>query len=143
MKDLKAKVTISRVSSNHGEDYVSIRVEDEDAGIEFLDLSLSIESFGAALLGMAYQKGTMEVRSLEHVGKVIERDVLSFPLPIEAAFRDKEAARKTAKEVCPDGWIHEDYFSSKDSFFIKDGRVHARCRIRRWVDKAIEGEKDD
>jgi hypothetical protein len=73
------------------------------------------------------------VYSLERVGKEMKMDKLQFPLPKNVSYRNKkEAAKAEAGHLCPEGWTHDNYFNSQDSFFDKDGEPWAQVIIRKW-----------
>jgi len=131
----KARLTISRYQGDGGG--IHIRVKDEEAGIEFLDLEVSLEEFANALTGMGMVPANMEVRGIENVGKRIERMTFTFPLPEYTTYKDrKRIAAQVAQEVAPEGWTASSYFGSQESFFTgEDGLIHARTSLYRWVDK--------
>lgn len=129
-----AKITISRPNCSSGRKYISIRIDDADAEINFLDIEIGLEEFSEALTGLGSTPCKMEIRGLENVGKKIEREVLEFVLP-SGEFRSKEEAVREAIKNCPDGWTPSLYFGSQTSFFDRDGKRMARCNISRWVDK--------
>ena len=132
----KAKLTISRPQRSNGKRMISITVRDSDAGIEFLEIDISLESFAECITGLAYAECDIEFSGLENVGKQIERDTIEFEIPEYIYFGTrKEIAYKLAKETAPDGWIVSNYFGSQSSFFRKDGKDYARTSISRWVEK--------
>jgi len=74
----------------------------------------------------------IEVFNLDHVGKEHENKSFEFILPKHDYNERKQCALETIKDVCPDGWISDDYFSSQDSFFKIGDKEYARVNIRRW-----------
>jgi len=135
----KAVIGICRPSFSDGHQAMVIDVEDSDARINFLRLEISLEKFAKALTGMAVDC-EMTVHGLENVGKKIETDKIEFEMPnSQNAFllekEEKEVAREIAKKNTPEGWITDQYFDSKDSFFYRDGKRWARTTIIRWVNK--------
>jgi len=130
----KAKITISRPHGG-GSNFIRISVRDDDAGVEFLVLKISLENFAEALTGLCNTECAMEAHGLENVGKRKERDSITFPMPESNCSNRKLVAASEADKQTPDGWFASDYFSSQDSFFTQDGVAMAKTQIFRWVDK--------
>ena len=123
-----ARITIL---ANDGE--VKIELKDAKSSITFARVSMTAEQFVRALSRTSYCDCDCEVFSLEKIGKQHENKTFEFEIP---KFEYNERHAKTAeiaKAVCPDGWLPDTYFGSKDSFFEKDGKFYARCTIRRWI----------
>ena len=132
----KAKLSISRPSCSNGDKFISIKVEDVDAGITFLALEIDYASFAEVITGMSMVDCSMEVRNLKNVGKSIERDNIEFPISYEGYRSErKDAAIEAARSHTPEGWEFSEYFGSQNSFFSKDGETWARTSIYRWVEK--------
>ena len=69
---------------------------------------------------------------------VKEIDKIEFIIPNNISYQERnKIAYKKAKEYClshcDTGWIPDNYFNSKNSFFTKNGQDYARCTIRRWI----------
>ena len=129
--DMQGQLTISRQTGD-GE-RISIRIRDERAGIEFVELTLTLEQYAQAISGLSCVPCEVEVQGLENVGKRLEVDTLEFPLgSSEYGDKRKEVAAKLAAETCPAGWTPDLHFGSQNSFFQRDGETWARCTIRRW-----------
>lgn len=135
MTKIKGQLTISRPISSSGEKLISIRINDVDAGIEFLRLEIGLEEFAECLTGLSRQHCEFEVENLQNVGKRIEREPLVFAIPQCSYPNKKKVACETAKSLCNDGWHAREYFDSKDSFFTEDGIAYARTQKTRWVSK--------
>jgi len=130
----KAKITIGRIQG-FDSGYVRITVTDADAGIEFLDLRLTLNNFAEALTGLGNTECEITLRGLENLGKRKERDSIEFPMP-DCQYSDKKVvAAAEARKATPEGWIASDYFNSQDSFFRKDGQEYGRTSISRWINK--------
>ncbi len=78
-------------------------------------------------------KCSIEYGSLECVGKKMEMDHFEFPIPNVKYTEREKVAREIALRECPEGWIPDNYYGSKESFFRKDDQNYARVIIRRWV----------
>lgn len=128
-----AKLTISRLRGD--KECVSISIEDTDAVLTFVRLELDLEQFAEALMGLASVQGEMEVMGLENVGKKREMKTLEFPLPDDCGHYYAKTAEEEVGKYLPEGWEFHGSFESKSSFFDKNGKKWARCRILRWIDK--------
>lgn len=132
----KAKLSISRPSCSDGSEFISIRVEDEDAGITFLELEISYANFAQALTGLHGMDCDMEFRGLENVGKRQEQKNIEFKMPKYEHYKDRQTiAAKEAQRQAPEGWTASTYFGSRSSFFQSDNEEWARTSIYRWVEK--------
>ncbi len=134
---IKGTVSINRLSGLD-KPTIQITVTDEDARIEFLQLRMSPEAFGRCVTGQSMIECDLEVRDLENVGKVFERQPLEFQLSDENQSWSAEVKIIAAKEAdrrAPDGWFASHYFGSQNSFFTKNGENWARTYMYRWVDK--------
>ena len=127
---MQGQLTISRQTGD-GE-RISIRIRDERAGIEFVELTLTLEQYAQAISGLSCVPCEVAVQGLENVGKRLETDELVFPIGFPEYGRQKEVAAKRAAEWCPAGWVPNLHFGSQNSFFQLDGETWARCSIRRW-----------
>jgi len=134
---MKIQAQISIMFSDNGLD---IQIRDNDSFIEFIDLHLNPKQTCQALSRLGNTPvETCDVIGLEHVGKYLETQKLTFGMPENFPY-DKELAYNQARMNCPEGWEVDNYFGSQDSFFTdKHGLHFARATIRRWVDKK-EGE---
>lgn len=131
----KAKISISRPTWSDGRKAIVISVEDDDAGIQFLELEMSLEDFAECVTGLHGCDANMKFRGLENVGKKQERDTIEFKMP-DCSYKEQEKiAYEQAKLNTPEGWIASSYFGSEGSFFTKDGENWARTSIHRWVEK--------
>jgi len=130
---MKGKISISVTHCGSGEKYISIELIDEASGIHFVDAKMSFEDFAKAITGQAHMKMHFKARGLDRVGKVMEHKPFEFVIP-KCDYHDRlHIAEKIAVRICPEGWVPDKYFGSKDSFFEKDGKQYARTTIRRWV----------
>lgn len=130
--EINANITITASY----DDEITITVEDRTSSVRFLEMKLTREQFiNAAMnrLGCTDVKHA-EVRGLEKIGKKMEMQNFEFPLPADITYETKHVKTvETVKECCPKGWVPDLSFSSRESFFTKDGKEYARTTIRRWV----------
>lgn len=116
-------------------DGATIEIEDGNSNTMFAKIILTPEQLCQAMSRQAFTPCSLEVKGLDRVGKKHENKDHVFELPSEI-FRNKENALalfQLAKKTTPEGWIPDNYFSSQNSFFSKDGKNYARCVIRRWI----------
>lgn len=131
---MKIKGEITLLFNEEG---LHIELRDEKASIKFADIKLNQEQTCQALSRLAMTDCEIEVQMLENVGKEMEDQLITFPLPKEVDYSNrKEIARKEADRICQEGfkgWISDGNFSSRGSFLIKDGKEYAQTRIKRWI----------
>ena len=134
-KKLDGKITIL-----FSEEGLTIELVDWDSGITFAVVKLNQTQACQALSRLSYVDcAEMTVGNLENVGRKYEHDMLEFPLTtrIDHACDGKriKLLRAEAQKHAPEGWEGDGYFGSQGSFFERDGKPWARCKIYRWVDK--------
>ena len=132
---MNGKITISRIQSNQ-EDYlpISIEIEDDDAGIKFLKIKMSLNNFANAITGMGYTDCKIELNGLEKVGKRREIKHEIVPIPENKRFR-KKSELELAEFLKPfeiDGWEGSQYDLNNSKNLVPNG-----CKVLfvRWVDK--------
>jgi len=114
-------------------EYTTIEIEDDNANARFLTIKLTPEQLSEALSRTMCVDCEIEVRGLEKVGKTHENKTFEFEIPKElASSRNSDKLQELSQSLLTDGWISEGYFSSQNSFFMKDDKQMARCTIRRW-----------
>ena len=125
---LKGKISIL-INRKH----TTIEIEDNNANVRFLTIKLTPEQLSEALSRMMYVDWEIEVRGLEKVGKTHENKIFEFEIPKELASSNNEIKlQEIAQNLLTDNWIADGYFSSQNSFFIKENKQMARCTIRKW-----------
>lgn len=126
------------------QDGLSLRVYDDDAAITFIELTLNQEQTCQALSRLSHTHvADAEVFGLDKVGKKMLMDEISFELPgIKSYSRDcKEKAAIAGQHYlnvtgqAADGWVLDDYFSSRKSFTYKGETLIGHATIRKWIDK--------
>ena len=122
-----SKGKISILFSEHG---LRIDIRDDVSSTMFAQIHLNQKQACQALSRLASTECEIETFGLDRVGKKMEMDRLSFPVPD----RDKETAKKLVHRHCPDGWTPDLHFNSQDSFSGYDDNIAAHCTIRRWVE---------
>jgi hypothetical protein len=122
-----------------------IEIEDATASVVFARLRLSPEQLSTALGRTAMVKCEIEINGLEKVGKTHENKYFTFEIPADlrspaaiSKYKEKRdslhsmALAALEKEGLTE-WQPDNYFSSQNSFFQKEGKSFARCTIRRWI----------
>ena len=136
MTEINARISI--LSSY--EDSINIVVEDKDAGVRFLVMSLTREEFVNAAMNRraCVNVSKTEVFALDKIGKKEEYKEFEFEIPTTTSLdkNQKEIAIEIVKKMCPEGWVPDTHFGSQNSFFKKNGKPYVRTMIRRWVDKS-------
>ncbi len=119
-----------------GTDNTTLRIEDTEANIHFLEIILSPEQLTALLSRQANVKCDIKVDGIENVGKKHENKSFEFEIP-ESVFNSysnrESAAKAIVDELLTDGWVADNYFGSQGSFFKKQDKCFARVTIRRWI----------
>ena len=129
------KITISKPVRSDGVERVEISVKDELSRNRFVTVSMTLENFAHALMGLAEVDCNHELSNPEIVGKKKEVEKLEFEMPQGTLPNKKSIAAAIANREMPKGWELWDSFSSQGSFFTKDGVGMARCNIVRYVDE--------
>jgi len=126
---MKAKVTISRAS----DDRVRIRIRDEVSGIDFAEVSLTVEAYGYAVTGLSEQPGELEVRGLQWIGKKRITEPRQIVCPLDTYNRDALEAwlQENGKE---DGWLVSTYLGSQRSVSRVPEGTLLNYSVTRYVD---------
>lgn len=129
---MKLKGRISILVDGDG---ASIEIDDATSTLPLAIIKMSAVDFCAALGRLANIPCEIETTSpLENIGKKMEWTYFEFEMPAKVEWKNrKEVAFQIAQQVCPEGWVFDNYFGSRDSFFTRDGKDMARMTIRRWV----------
>ncbi len=116
------------------EEGARIEIYDRESTICVARIELDVQQLAEMLSRRAMTPCDIRFGNLAVVGKKMKVKKFEFEMP-EADWKDrKEVAYKTACKVCPEGWIPDDYFGSRDSFFDRDGKSFARVHIRQWTE---------
>lgn len=137
------KLKEGRITLLFSEEGLRVELIDRLSGITFVRVKLNQEQTCQAMSRLAHTHCDIEVFGLEVVGKCLEIKDLTFPIGNVDYYDRKKVAIEKALEFCPEGWVPDEYYGSKGSFYDKkdkDGNkiTWARTHIRRWVDKEEE-----
>jgi len=117
-----------------GAESTTIELIDSDSSTTFARVILTPKQLSQCLSRMAYVDCEIELLGIENVGKTMELKKHEFEIPKNIPYSErKNVLAELIKETLPDGWVSDNYFSSQDTFFTKDGKDMARTTIRRWV----------
>lgn len=130
---MKGTITISRPSYGDGRQKISIQVKDVLSKTRFLEIEIDYDKFAQLITGLSELDCDLTVKGLQNVGKTLETKPFSFPFPDRNYTNGREEAAKEAERLCPEGWIVDPYFCSKDSFQGYGKECTAHTRIKRWV----------
>jgi hypothetical protein len=128
---MKAKVSISRSS----DDTVRIRIRDEASGIEFAEVSLTVEAYGYLITGLSDQEADLQVRNLQFVGKtrISEQRQIECPL---STYDKSELSQWLKENAQEEGWIVSTYLGSQSSVTWNNGKATLRYSVTKYVDSA-------
>ena len=130
MSTLKGSMRMMRTSCNVEEDYLSIEVEDELSGIQFLKVKMPLGSM-ADLLTSRTAECEFEARAWHNVGKKREtkREKVFIPGNIYDLKKRLEAADEAVKKFNVDGWRGD----------VRDA-VNHHNRCAKGVEDGVDGE---
>lgn len=125
-----------KISILFSENGLRIEIQDPLSGISFVEAKLNTKQTCQALSRPCYIDCELDVGGLDVVGKKREHKEFVFEMP-EADYESRgKVAIATANALLknnPEGWVPQNYYGAKDSFFTKDGKSYARTLILRWV----------
>jgi len=129
---LKGNLTIGKVYCSKGDNYVSIRIEDEKSSIQFLEIDISLEGIANAIFGASPTDCEFNLRNTENVGKKREIKSVNVRVPDNRHLLKEKDWAKLAEPFEVDGWIghHDDLDNSKNK--NRDGTF--RMRMTRFVE---------
>ena len=129
------KLEDGRITILIGQESTTIELRDNKACTVFAKITLNPEQLSMALSRLGSVPCDIEINELDRIGKTHENKYLEFPLPKGKSNYDikKHELLELAAKNCPEGWVSDNYFNSRDSFFTKDGKNYARVTIRRWI----------
>lgn len=136
------KLPNGRITILINQDGTTIEIRDNDSGTTFARIKLTPEQFSSALSRLSQTECEVEVIGLDRVGKLQEHKQHEFELTggltIYNRHNDLPAIIKLANATCPEGWVPDAYFGSKDSLVDRGDKTYARTMIRRWVDRPTD-----
>lgn len=126
---LKGKISIL---INREETTIEIKCEKSNS--TFLKVHLTPEQLSESLSRCYCVDCEFEIGHLDRIGKTHQFEKFEFELPKELKSKGtSKELKEFSQSLLTDGWISDGFFSSKDSFFTKDGKDMARTLKRRYI----------
>lgn len=102
--ELKGKLAIVRpLGGDSGQ--INIHVEDDQAGVRFLEIVISLENFAKAITGQGGIDCNLKIRALSKVGLIREHKSMRVFVPDHAYSDREEVAGGAVRKAESDGWI--------------------------------------
>lgn len=135
MKESKCSITISRPTYGNGKEKIRIVVRDRKSRIQFLDLEIGYDDFAKAITGLSEVDCDATLNGAEKFGLKKEIVKVKAKMPDEFNYSNKkEIAYDVCMKECPDGFVIDKYFGSKNSFVTTKDGSYAVANAFRWVD---------
>lgn len=114
MNKLEGKVSI--IKNTEGK--VTIRVEDKNSGIRFLEVDMESSEFAEAIFGLTNRPCNYTTRGFENLGKFFKQEPFSFEI---SEHRNKEEAYAKLAKIAEDDkeGSYKNNFSIQNSFSEK------------------------
>ena len=123
----------AKISVLFNEDGLEITLYDKDSRECVAEITLSKEQTCRALSREAHTPCNAKYGRLDLIGKKMILDQITFPMPEHDWKNREDVASLEAEKLCPEGWIPDLYFGSKNNFFFdKSGKEYVRTTIRKW-----------
>jgi len=137
---LAGELSINKVYTNQGDDYVQICVTDVNSRVEFLDVKIDMTTFAEKLCGVSNKTVELEFRNLTEVGKRYESKAFSFSVVMSEFSYNRDKIRDHIKANSrqlladqgldqKDGWKIDTYLGSQGSIVGNKVNTH----VYRWV----------
>lgn len=137
LKKKKMQTIDGRVSLLVSGEGAKLEIYGANASCVILSADFTAEQFCSMLGRVAMVKADLKIYDLSKVGKTHENKVFEFEiLDSHANSRNAAILTRIAQrhlDAEGEGWVADSYFSSKDTFFKKDGIQFARVTVRRWI----------
>lgn len=126
-----------RVSLLVSSEGATLEVHDANASCVILRADFTPHEFCSMLGRIAMVKADLKIYDLSKVGKTHENKRFEFEI-LDSLANSKNAAilkniAQSHLDAEGEGWVADSHFSSKDTFFKKDGIQFARVTVRRWI----------
>ena len=126
---------------------IKISIQDENSRCHFIEVEIGLAEFAQALTGLGSTPVKMEVRNLECVGLVREREgarvVISNNRIQELGFNKHkrfDLEKLLADHYQREGWILNNYLGSQDSISFNGETVILDFSYHRFVEKPEAAE---
>ena len=138
------KIEDGRITILVSGERITIELKDSESSTTFCKIELTAEQFATALGRLSYTRcESMELFGLEKLGKKLENKYFEFEVLDDTSgstqpYLNQECLR-ALKKAGMEEWVSDNYYTSQNSFFNKDGKKYARVTIRRWTEKQHNG----
>lgn len=118
-------------------EYTEIEIHDTKSSTTFVKVRLTPEQLSSALSRLSHTECEVEVTDMDRINKKHEWQSFEFEIveniPKEAKGYLNQTCLKALKKAGMEEWQSDNYFTSQNSFFTKDGKNYARVTVRRWI----------
>jgi hypothetical protein len=128
------KIENAKITMIINRDCTEIEIHDADANTTLARVKLTPEQLSMILSRQGYVECECNTGDLKKIGKKHENKYFEFEITYSKSKEDLALACNEA--IFQQGmheWESDNYYSSQNSFFSKDGKDYARTVIRRWV----------
>jgi hypothetical protein len=102
--NIKGRLRLGVTTSNQEDDYASLEITDDDAGVQFLSGKCSLEAIAQALLGRREIEIDLTLRGLEKLGTIREHKREVVPYDCYQSPRTEEHIAEVLAPFEVDGW---------------------------------------
>jgi len=134
---LDGAISITRSQSNvKPYEFVTIEVVDKKSGSRFLEVTMSVEEFGRAVLNLASRPCMLDVGGLEVIGKQMEHKTIAVDVDTKKLMFAREQEFKTmlldaCRPYMVDGWKPDMWEDGYNGHRSKDNKYEVT--FRRYV----------
>jgi hypothetical protein len=132
MKEQKLNFEISCCRDSR--DQVTIRIQDVNSHVEFVEVNLSLDQFALMITGLSHIECTGSVRKLEAVGKTKITEKRSV-LYTGEGFASRENMQQWLLDTQQEeGWSIDNYLGSQQSVIYQDGQHALNYYVYKYVE---------
>ena len=146
------KITISRMSSTHGDPWIAISITDARSGCLLTEVKMTPHNFGEALGGLGFVPCEFDFWPNAPIGKIREVKTVTVPFerPSSKDVNRHQFVTVRMKTYLVDGWEMmkwDEYFNHHRHGYDEDGYSVVSMTLERYVDapqdpdEQLEGEE--
>lgn len=126
---MNGNITISRTTSNHGDDKIVIYFQDEISRVRFLTATMSLKDFALAVTNLSNQPCEFELNPTNVGKKKVIKKVKIFVKDF------CKAKPEDLAEFTSEGWeFHDNDLWNHQNYTKVDNGYHCSVRLFRWED---------
>jgi hypothetical protein len=146
------KISIGRVNSSRGDDFIRVEVTDDVSGTRVFEGRMSLTAFAACITGHAYISVDGEIGDFDKIGKkyVGEKRSAVLPAHLKNNYSSDEGKKAIIEwlraEKAEEGWEIRGYLGSRDSFtYLPDNERAVNYTVYKYVapEELLISEKKD